>query len=330
MQLGLFVYTASMKRLTPLLLTIVIAGVAGFIVATNQKRTLATSLIASPSGIDQLRGISLIEHLSFDELQQILHPILTTDTVAASTAQQLLVKKAFQENRIEDLQNLSIDSDLYEAALWWHYENDIPKEIILDINLNPSPWIEKLLAWYPSVHRPATYPGLVELPVRDRDGSVVLSVLAIHEYGSQRIESLVKEWEQDLDLERQKAAALLCALRRLPQPSISTQNESLTTIQAIIKENDVQLAWRALHRSDGTIDPDVALAAMIVNQEQFMPILIESAKQNQWTHPEHAIIIAKTFSSEIANQIPFALLENKETRQKWWALFACGLLQEER
>lgn len=323
-------YTANMRRFTPLLLTIVVAVVAGFIVATNQKSSLATSLIASSSVTDQLRGISLIESLTFDELQQKLNPILDTETASSIAAQQLIVKRAFQEERINDLQNIGIDDDLYNAALWWNSETKNPNGNILDININPSPWVEKLLAWYPSTHQPATYLGLAELPVRDRDGSVILSVLAIHEFATQRIESLVEVWEQDFDLDRQKAAALLCALRSLPQPSISTQNESLSTIQTIIKENDVLLAWRALHRSDGTIDPDVALAAMIVNQERFMPILIESAKQNLWTHPEHAIIIAKTFSSEIANQIPFALLENKETRQKWWSLFACGLLQEER
>lgn len=330
MPVGLFVYTASMKRFIPLFLTIVIAGIAGFIVATNQKKSLATSLLASSTVTDQLRGITLLKSSSFDELQVQLVQIIETGTDSAKLAQNLLVQRAFQEDRIDELRGIGIDSDLLEAALWWDKEYQIPKYLNLDIQMNPSPWIEKLTAWYPSTNQPASYPDIVDLPVRDRDGSVLLSVLAIHTFGSQRIRSVIQEWEKDYDLERQKAASLLSALSELPQPRISSQNESLATIQAIINEDDFQMAWRALHRPNGSIDPDVALAAMIVNQERFLPILIDTAMQNQWTHPEHAILIAKTFYADISNRIPFALVQNKDTRQKWWSLFACGLLQEER
>ena len=180
------------------------------------------------------------------------------------------------------------------------------------------------------MNREATYPDLVSLPVRDRDGSVVLSVLAINELASHKSRALIQAWEKDYDLERQKAAVLLSAIQGLPTLDIKTQNESLATMQKIINENNYKLAWRALHKSDGTIDPDIALAAMIIDQERFMPILIKTAQHDKWAHPEHAIIIAKTFSKEIANQIPFALLENHKTRQKWWTFFSCGLLQEER
>ncbi len=318
-----------MKRFTPLLITIIISAVAGFFVATNQKNSFAMDLIASPSVTDQLRGITLIKHLSFTELLQQLKPLIDMDTDSAKSAQQLLVQRAFKENRIEDLHGIGIDSDLYEAALWWDDKIEHPS-LPFDVDINPSPWVEKLLSWYPSNRHSVTFAELVELPVRDRDGSVLLTVLAIHRIAPQKIEPFIQAWERDYDLERQKAVALLCAIRELPPPTISTQNEVLSTIQAIINQADVQLAWRALHRDDGTIDPDVALAAMIADQERFMPILIESAQQNQWTHPEHAILIAKTFSSDIANQIPIAFLKNKETRQRWWALFACGLLQEER
>jgi hypothetical protein len=330
MPVGLFVYTANMKRLTPLLLTVIIAGIAGFYVATYQQKSLATTLLASPTVTDQLRGMTLLEQSSFDELQELLVSIVPTGTDSAKVAQQLLVQRAFQEGRIHDLQEVGLDRDLYEAAMWWNSEFQTPKEIGIDIHMNPSPWVLKLSVWYPNTHSPATYPDLIQLPVRDRDGSVLLSVLAIHQFGSEKTEALIQAWEKDYDLERQKASALLSALHELPQPKISLQDEALVTIQAIITEGDFQLAWRTLHRTDGSIDPDVALAAMIVDQKRFLPILIDSAKQNLWTHPEHAIIIAKAFCGEVANQIPFSLLENKDSRQKWWSLFACGLLQEER
>jgi len=319
-----------MKRFTPLLLTIIIACTVGFKIATCQQKSLATTLLASPTVTDQLNGLTLLKQSSFDELQEQLVSVVHTRTESAKVAQQMLVQRAFQEGRITDLQEIGIDSDLHEAAMWWNSEIQNSKEIVINIQKHHSPWIAKLLAWYPSMHDPATYPELIELPVRDRDGSVLLSVLAIHHFGSQSIESLIQEWEQDYDLERQKASALLSALGNLPQPKISTQNESLTIIQAIITEEDFSLAWRTLHRNDGSIDPDVALAAMIVNQERFLPILIDSAKKNLWTHPEHPIIIAKAFYGDVANRIPFTLLENKDSRQKWWSLFACGLLQEER
>ena len=59
-------------------------------------------------------------------------------------------------------------------------------------------------------------------------------------------------------------------------------------------------------------------------------IIQYDGKEDKWTHPEHAILIAESFKPNITNQISFELLKNTETRQKWWSLFACGLLQEER
>ncbi len=322
-------YTANVKRLLPFLLTISIAVIAGLFAANYQTQSDIHKLLASTATTDQLHGIELLKESTFDELLPLLETILESNTDASEMAQQLLVELAFKENRILDLQGVSIAPELYESALWWDTKRENPTPLLNTIS-NPSPWIEKLLAWYPSMHRESTYPDLVSLPVRDRDGSVVLSVLAINELASHKSEALIQAWEKDYDLERQKAAVLLSAIQGLPTLDIKTQNESLATIQKIINENNYKLAWRALHKSDGTIDPDIALAAMIIDQERFMPILIKTAQHEQWSHPEHAVIIAKTFSKEIANQIPFALLENDKTRQKWWALFACGLLQEER
>ncbi len=322
-------YTVAVKRLLPFLFTIIIAVFAGFFIANYQTQSRILQLLTSPATTDQLRGIELIKESTFDELVPLLEPILKNNSDASEVAQRLLVKHAFQENRIPDLEGISIDSELYESALWWNNERD-NQTLPLDIDINPSPWIEKLLAWYPSMHKETTYHDLVSLPVRDRDGSVVLSVLAINKLASQKTETLIQEWEKDYDLERQKAAVLLSAIQGLPTLDIATQNESLATIQKIINENNYKLAWRALHKSDGTIDPDIALAAMIIDQERFMPILIETAQCDQWAYPEHAIIIVNAFSNDIANQIPFDLLKNDKTRQKWWTLFACGLLQEER
>jgi len=320
-------YTANVKRALPLLLTIIAAIFAGFSVAKSQAHSQMRKLLASQSTIDQLSGIEMLQHESFDSLASLLNPILVNNSVASRAAQNLLVKRAFQEDRIVDLQSLEIDRELYESALWWNSEIDLTEHQI-QFNFEPSPWVAKLLAWYPSTHNSTTYPDLISLPVRDRDGSVILTVLAINRIAPEKIKTLIQEWEKDYDLERQKAAVLLSMLRNLPFPNISTQNESLATLKRIITENNFQLAWRTLHRKNGTIDPDIALAAMIIDKDRFMPILIETAQKNLWEHPEHAVLLAKAFSSDISSQIPFKFLENKETREKWWTLFACGLLQE--
>jgi len=320
-------YTANVKRALPLFITILIAIFSGYFVAKTQTRSQMLQLLASPSTTDQLSGIEMLKNESFDSLSALLNPVLSNNSDASRAAQNLLVKRAFHEDRLDDLQTLEIDRKLYETALWWNNET-VYKKINFDIEFNPSPWVEKLLAWYPSTYKPTTYTDLVDLPVRDRDGSVLLTVLAINKYAPQKIDPLIHAWEKDYNFERQKAAVLLSTLRNLPFPNISTQNESLATLTRIITENNFQLAWRALHRENGSIDPDVALVAMIIDQDRFMPILIETAQKNLWTHPEHPILIAKTFFGDIANRIPFELLENKETREKWWSLFACGLLQE--
>jgi len=321
-----------MKRIIPFLFTVVIAISIGFVVATKQKNATIRRLLSSPSTIEQMKGIALIEHVSFNELKSHVTPLLANNSDASTLAQQALVKKAFEENRIQDLQGLPIDPNLYEAALWWSNptkEPELTKKIVFK-EFNPSPWMMKLMSHYKLLHGGATYPDLLKLPIRDRDGSVLLSVLAIENVAPQKIESLLEAWSFDYDIDRQKAAILLAAMRGLPQPIVSNQDESLSTIQNIIVKENVELAWRTLHRSSGNVDPDIMLAGMIIGQEKFTPILIKSVQDGKWTHPEHAILIAETFFPEITNQISFELVKNPKTRQKWWALFSCGLLKEAR
>ncbi len=317
-----------MKRLIPLIMTIGIAVLAGYYFAQHKKNNLILKLISSTSVSDQLLGISLLQSASFDEVHEILSPIIETESDASDKAQQLIVSKAFQEERVSELKHVNIDAELFEAAIWWSQRSG-STDVELEIEFPPSPWIKKLLALHPFHDQSPSYEEIVELPVRDRDGSVVLTVLAIYQTAPQNIENLVLEWDADIDLEKRKAALLLRALMSLPLPESSSEIESLHTIGVILQDEDFQLAWRAMHREDGTIDPDVALAALIIDKERFIPELIQSAKQQLWTLPEHPIVLAKTFSSSIADQIPFEFLENKETRKKWWSLYACGLLQEE-
>ncbi len=313
------------------MITIFIAVLAGIFVAKKQNETLVRKLLSSSSVTDQLRGLTSLSNYSFDALQRAISPILDDKTDASIVAQKLLVQRAFQENRISDLVNCHIDSDLHEAVIWWNTPRERQQQdfLIEMQNATPSSWVMKLYAQYDTTQRAATYQDLIDTPVRDRDGSVLLSVLAIECVAPNKIDSLIRSWERDYDIDRQKAAVLLCALRKLPLPTVSTKNESIVTIQTILDTDNIALAWRTLHQSDGTINPDIALAAMIVDQKKFTQILIDSAMSGKWAHPEHAILLAKNFFPHITNRIPFELLKNQKTRQKWWHLFACGLLKEE-
>ncbi len=318
-----------MKRILPISLTIFIAAIAGLFVAQNQNSIDQTNLLSSTSVTDQLQGIESISSYPFDKLVTLLNPLLSDNSDASKVAQNLLVKSAFRENRIKELQQTEIEPDFYNAALWWNNKRERQETIAPAINpSNISPWALKLLAIYDSKQSESFYSEVIGSPVRDRDGSVMLCVLAIHKRATTPIEPLIHIWEHEYDIERQRAALLLSAIRNLPLPKVSLQNELITTLHTIINEKNFELAWRTLHHPDGTINPDIALAAMIVDYQRFTPILVETAMNGKWVHPEHAILIADAFWPTITDQIPFALLKNRESRRRWWTIFACGLLKE--
>ena len=75
---------------------------------------------------------------------------------------------------------------------------------------------------------------------------------------------------------------------------------------------------------------DIFLSGLIVDQVAFLQLLVESAQANLWQHPEHPVELARIFVPEITSVLPESLLLSSENRVKWWNLFACGLLIEER
>ena len=331
MQIRISPYTATMRRCIPMALMIALAVIAGVLVTNYQTNTRIEKLVHSTSVTDQIKGITLLSNASFDACLNTVAPLLQEHSDASIMANELLIKKAFREDRVQDLIGTDIDSELLQSAMWWETSRVQPQPFSIPTNIqNPSPWVAKLQAYYEEGSGQIGYLELIRLPIRDRDGSVLLSVLAIHVLAPKDIDQLLRTWEVDYDTEKQKAALLLSALRGLPIPKVASQDPTIRTIQTILHEKKPMLAWRTMHTEDGMINPDIALAGMIVDTNRFTPALIESAHNNQWVHPEHPILIASTFSSNIASQIPHELLVNNETRQKWWSLFACGLLHEER
>ena len=169
------------------------------------------------------------------------------------------------------------------------------------------------------------------MPPHDRDGSVILTVLAIERHVPQKmLPSLINTWANSYDLELQTASILLASLSGCTIPDISMSDSFLATISTICTEKNGALAWRSLHSENGTIHPDIVLAGLIVDETRFMPILICSARAELWAHPEHPFELARRFAPEVSELLPMELLDHEESRDKWWSLFACGLLQEQR
>ncbi len=325
-------YTAIVKHVSfvSFITTIIIAAIAGFFIAQQQKDARVARLIASPTVTDQLAGIELAKDTTLEFLIPLLSPIVNKNNDAAVAAQNLLVTKAFSERRLSELEPLAIDPKLLEAATWW---NNAPQQqqsnsITTDMPIKTS---VNFLAWFLELEPPPTFDSLTALPMKDRDGSVLLAVLTIDKFGTgQQIQELIATWSSDYDLERNKAAVLLAALTNVKHTFQHSKNNDLATLQTICEEQDHTIAWRALHYEDGTINPDIALAGMLANQTALFPIMIETATNNKWKHPEHPIVLAIRFAPEVARKIPSDLLQNDETRTKWWSLFACGLLLEGR
>jgi len=325
-------YTVTVKHASAISFICAIFTAVGVSVLLHaqQREAQIVHLLDSPSVKDKLAGITLAAHLSFDELTILLGEVIQGHSPASTKAQEVLAASAFSEHRTEELSHLQINRDLLDSVVWWSTASNPPlaPKLVLDDSL-ASPFINlSFLAGFSDI--PPT-DDLLETPLRDRDGSVLLAVLAIEKcVPKKELQGLVQSWSSDFDFERQKAAVFFASMLNTPFPFAKSSNSELATIQVILAENNYALAWRAIHKSDGTINPDIALAGMLANPDKFFPILIESATNKKWTHPEHPIMIAFRFAPEIANKIPTELLQNSETRNKWWSLFTCGLLLERR
>ncbi len=325
-------YTARVKHISriSLLCTILVAIIVGLWIAQQQNNSKIIRLLSSSAITDQLAGIELTKNASLDVLLPLLLPIVQNQNEASTAAQNALVARAFSEQRLQELHSTAIDKQLLEAAHWW---NSNPTQKTINVVATDDAIVPSInyLSWYLGFEKPPPHDKMITLPIRDRDGSVLLAVLTIEKFSTRKqVNNLISNWMLDYDLDRNRAAVLLAALIDEVPTFPHTQNNSLAALQTVCISHDYILAWRTLHYEDGTINPDMALLGMILNQEKFFPILTKSAKENRWTHPEHPIMIASRFAKTVANRIPADLLQNEETRSKWWALFACGLLLEGR
>ena len=324
-------YTAFVKHSSFLsfLSTIAIAVLVVVFVTKNQRVSHIRSLLTSPAIADKLTGIEMTKGLSIETTVELLAPLLLKDNEASVAAQHVLIATASKHHRLSVIENLDIEPALLEAAKWWETKPQFqttfksPADSKLATSINH-------LSWYLGRTEPLPFADHIQVPLRDRDGSVLLGVLTLEKFGTfEEIHDLIAHWSTDVDFERKKAALLLAGLIRA-KSSIDTNQNELMAMQEICNKSNYKLAWRTLHQEDGTVNPDIALAGMIAHADKFFPVVIETAKENKWEHPEHPVVLAMRFAPDIANRIPQNLLQNDETRTKWWSLFSCGLLLEGR
>jgi hypothetical protein len=325
-------YTGVVKQYSSITFASVLclSVIAAFIVSNEQQKKQTKRLLSSSSIKDQLDGIEQVKNEPLDFLIDLLSPFLESKNEASDLAQETLIAGAFKQERLKDLNNLNVNRELLEAAHWWKTKPKIQTIPKILVDQNVSAHITHL-AWFLGIEDAPTFSMMTKLTKNGTGRSVLISVLTIEKFGtSVQIQDLIKTWSTDYDLDRRKAAILLGVLIGSTTEPIQSQIEELSTLQTVCLEMKIELVWRTMHNEDGTINPEIALVGMLANKDVFFPVLLDSVSDGLWAHPEDPIALAFHFAPEIANRIPFELLKGEKTRLKWWTLFSCGLLLEER
>ncbi len=316
-------------------ITIIVAVIcATWISQKKSEEATIQSLLASNSTIDQIAGIEIVAHESFKDLVARLTPLLGVEPKVTKSASNAIVLAAFRESCVDKLGGLRIEPALLEAARWWDSSPIVvptdPKQHDLACDDEAAPWLRRLASLRCATLDTKCIESLTTMPLLDRDASVLLTTLAIQKHidiSSQQ--AIIRSWRTSVDSDRRKVAVLLQGVvNSAAAPSDS--NPKVATLSRILHSGDVSLAWRTLHRSDGSIDPDTAFAGLCVARHKFLNILVETAKEDQWRHPEHAVELARAYAPDVILYLPNSMLADKESRTRWWSLVACGLLLEQR
>ena len=300
----------------------------------NMKEIEIQTLLSSSSTIDQLSGIEKVKNESFASLVTRLTHLLGDDPEVTTSASKALVLMAFRESCVDKLETLQIDQALFEAAKWWESART---EVSYKLNqtdlacdIEAAPWLRRLASLHCEALEEKCIDSLITMPLRDRNSSVLLATLAIDKHIEvDEKQLLITSWQRSIDSDQRKIALLLQGMANLPIESLDSEPQ-IQTLATILREKNASLAWRTLHQADGLIDPDFALAGLIADRNWFMQILIRTACENRWQHPEHAVELARSFAPDIIRVIPDSLLAKGETRKQWWNLVSCGLLLEQR
>ena len=315
--------------------TIIVAVIcAAWISHSKAKEATIQSLLASTSVIDQIAGIEIVAHEPFKDLVARLTPLLGGEPKVAKAASNAIVLSAFRDSCVDKLGGLRIDPALLDAARWWASSPIVvptdPKQHELACDDEAAPWLRRLASLRCAELETKCIDSLTTMPLLDRDASVLLTTLAIQKHvDASSQQSIIRTWRTSVDIDRRKVAVLLQGVAN-STAAPSDSDPKVETLTRILQGGDVSLAWRTLHRSDGSIDPDTAYAGLCVDRHKFLDILVETAREDRWQHPEHAVELARAYAPDVIQYLPNSFLADKESRMTWWSLVACGLLLEQR
>jgi hypothetical protein len=329
----------SVPRWLFLVLTVVVAASVGIIVGERQRDASTALLLQSTSSTDRLAGVSRLdaEQLDLAGALPLLAPLLAdADPQVVDRAAEALVRAAAASGDLERLGDLAQSHPLFGSAVWWASRaDDVSRDVTPYVQIagdpDIEPWMRRLASLHCDTLSDSCADELVALPPRDRDGSVAMAVLAVQRHG--RDDMLIEAWLRSPDVDKREAATLLAAMQGENVASLSAaaeqeSNPSVRTLMLVCGGADSAAALRTLHDPDGLIDPDHALAALCVDREVFLPLVIKTARENRWSCPEHAVELARHFAPRATGGIP--TLMALENRDRWWSLVACGLLLEDR
>ena len=318
------------RSLISFCLTIILAGYLAISLFTIQHKNDVKNLIQSTATSEQLVGLSLMTGYSFDECVALTKHFLGQKTEAGHLAENLLIRTAFREQKIEALLQLPIQNEKKDAILWWQEKKSYKaEEERIEIDAGGAPWLQRLIGLHQETLETSQVEVINLLPFHDRDGSILLAVLFLDKYlPANGIETYIFNLSNSNDSDERVASIFLSALRAPKALRENAFDPKFIALNEIISNKNRLLAWRNLYHPNGTIDPDFALAGLLIDQKMFMKILIQTAKDELWTHPEHAIELAKKFKPTIASAIPNTLLSDVNSRRLWWHLFECGILQK--
>ena len=310
---------------------ILTAVYAALILKAGKGVASIRNLLNSSSELDVKEGIKQSKQLHYDVCKPLLTPFILEGSKYTTQCEDVLIEIAFRDGMVRDLNFGGLTTPMNEVLRWWLTENTHLQEVSEPIPEESKPWLLRLWSLQQEEIDVQTLLAINTTPFHDRDGSVLIAVLALHKHTPLQERSATMASLLDaLDSDDVRAGLLLSEIWNEPiDDKRFNNNDELNTIVSVLQSRDTALAWRTLHNEDGTIRPDQMLAGLIVNPVELLPLFIESAFNEQWQHPEHAIELARWIRPSIAQRLPTQGLTTVKSRLDWWRKFKCGYLIEQ-
>ncbi len=315
------------QRSVTISLTLILAVIAAVTIHTKDANDSVHALIESKSSIDVQRGIARANELSFDECKKLFVPLLLKHPEYASDCEEIIIPLACMERRQQELHELPLSSEMLEALAWWCSSANRYAQTPAPMPEDITPWLYRLAALQQNELSIDRTKKLTEMPMHDRDGSVIIAALCLDKFlqdGERK--RITKQLLDSTDHDDVLTGLLLSCLSDDTNVTANAVSPEVHTISTILATKDERLAWRTLHNEDGTIQPNQMLVCLKLNRNAFTDKLIESAQSQQWAHPEHPIELAKRFYPLVTSKLPTQGLSTVKSRADWWQKFKCGYL----